>query len=246
MQNRIKTILLILGCSVGCGLQGFESGDVFSEYDQHDQLQNQLDARQLQEQQQLQDRQLTERAEFNSRYQGRDAADISDTDRKADKDLLAKHTREWEELNTRQALENTHLRTVSKSVTRNILDWLQDYFYHSGDLANAKNIINSGLMDRRLAANGQKTGDWFADKIKLKDALKDLTPTQRLSVINDYIKRTGLRFDNKIPDALVQTLNEMLPDGEKLRYVRKEGRIVQSPKKNNVALSTFANSFLID
>ncbi|MCX5923068.1 MAG: hypothetical protein NTU89_00715 [Candidatus Dependentiae bacterium] len=103
--------------------------------------------------------------------------------------------------------------------------WIQRFLdsFFSSDVADAKNLFNSGNGVKRLKTGGreQNPSDYVFDKSKLKEALGKLSAEQRVDVVNDYLKNS-LKGNNNTEvagqntKALVEILNSMLPKNEKV------------------------------
>ncbi|MCX5922937.1 MAG: hypothetical protein NTU89_00020, partial [Candidatus Dependentiae bacterium] len=128
-------------------------------------------------------------------------------------ELRAKQRVEWENKKSLITLdkasfvdEKDKLPTVKKSLTQRASDWINDYFYSNGPVANAKNVLTREGLN--------------ATTILL--ALKDLSATQRLDVISSYLHNPENKYHVEKSELIIKALNKMLPKNEKVS-VGKDG-----------------------
>jgi len=126
--------------------------------------------------------------------------------------------------NIEQGKVDTPLIHVSKNILELLSDWINDYLYNIGDLAKARKALQSG---------GAVQAVGYVNTEVLKRALEKLTPGQRLKVINDWIDKTfaggdgSLRGDENAINSLVQGLNQILPENERVK-LGASNQIVQA------------------
>ncbi len=111
------------------------------------------------------------------------------------------------------------LSPVSKGRFQKIVDSLKDFFWKSGDLADARELLRSSKFEQGSFSPEQ----WALRKESLKAALKNLTLDQSLDVINDYLDTSS--FSNK--QILVDRLNEIFHKNQQVRLGAND-KIVQA------------------
>ncbi len=132
------------------------------------------------------------------------------------------------------------LSKVEKNAFRVLLDTISDWF-ESGDVADARRAIKSGLVRRDV---GKITMESKAEDVvqtgKLKIALEKLTPEQRIDVLNEYFNPEFIlsnvdRIDLTKADGfkVLEAVNKMLPEDEQvsLIYDRSTGEKFVRRKK---------------
>jgi hypothetical protein len=135
------------------------------------------------------------------------------------------HLANIENLKARHASEieaGSFLPEVKKDWKQSAVDWIKALFGH-GDVADAKAAFTNsdGVKTLKNGGKSQNPSDREFDKRKLKKALEKLSADQIVDVVNDYLKNSLKGNNNtelamKNTQALVETLNSMLPAREKV------------------------------